>query len=218
MQLVSLPAPRIFPDFVACRSARLVEPDHRRHHAAGRECASEAIRLLTGQDPAQPIGRGPAGEPLWPPGLTGSITHTGDFVSTAVARSSTAQGIGLDAEHIATAERAGRIAGMVARPEELSIPHASIPFATWITLLFSIKEATFKCLYPIARTRFYYDALRVTRLDAPGTFEAMLLIALPGFPEGHLLAGRFEIDQDRVHAGLCLPRTEGSYSSEDLNS
>ena len=205
MQLIALPAPRIFPEFVVCRSAQIVEPDHRLHHAAGRACAAEAIRLLTGQGPAQSIGRGPSGEPIWPPGLTGSITHTGDFVSAAVARRAATRGVGLDAEHIASAERAGRIASRVASPEELSLRDESNEFATWITLMFSIKEAAFKCLYPIARTRFYYEALRVTTLDAAGTFEATLLIALPGFAEGYQLAGRFEIGQDRVHTGLCLP-------------
>jgi enterobactin synthetase component D len=205
VQLIDVPAPRIFPEFVMCRSAQLVERDHRLHHAAGRACAAEAIRLLTGQGPAQPIARGVEGEPIWPPGLTGSITHTGDFVSAAVARRAATRGVGLDAEHIASAERAGRIASRVASPKELSLRDESIPFATWITQLFSIKEAAFKCLYPITRTRFYYEALRVTRLDAPGTFEATLQIALPGFPEGYPLAGRFEIGQNRVHSGLCLP-------------
>jgi enterobactin synthetase component D len=213
LQLITVAAPRIFPDFVVCRSARLLERDRRLHHAAGRACAFEAIRLVTGQERTRPIARGPAGEPLWPPGLTGSITHTGDFVSAAVARSTAAWGLGLDAEQVATAERAGRIASMVARPEELAIADESIPFATWITLLFSIKEATFKCLYPIARTRFYYDALSVRRLDsATGTFEAILLITLPEFPEGSELAGRFEVGQNLVHAGLCLQRSSAPSS------
>ena len=142
---------------------------------------------------------------MWPAGLTGSITHTGDFVSAAVARTTAARGLGLDVEQIANAERAGRIASMVARPDEHSITDETIPFATWITLLFSIKEATFKCLYPIAETRFYYQALRVTRIHiSSGEFEATLQVTLPGFPEGHKLGGRFEIDQNRVHAGLCL--------------
>ena len=57
----------------------------RREFAAGRRCARAALLALGGRPAA--IGRGPLGEPLWPDGYAGSITH-GTHFAAAMARSS----------------------------------------------------------------------------------------------------------------------------------
>jgi enterobactin synthetase component D / holo-[acyl-carrier protein] synthase len=45
-----------------------------------------------------PILPGPAGEPGWPPGVTGSITHCPGYRACAVARTEDLAAIGIDAE------------------------------------------------------------------------------------------------------------------------
>ena len=206
MQLIPVASPRVLPDFVACRSARIADADHRLHFDAGRECAASAIRQLTGKPPDHPLPRGPAGEPVWPAGLIGSITHTGDFVSAAAALASAARGIGLDAEQIVSPARAARVAAMVMLPGEASVGGEPLSHPVKVTLLFSIKEAVFKCLYPLVLKRFYYSALLVTDLDfGNGIFGAELAEPLAdGFPAGHRLSGRFQIDGARVYSGICL--------------
>jgi enterobactin synthetase component D len=206
MQLIPLSRPRVLPDFVACYAARIVEGDHRMHFAAGRECAWRAMNQVMGEQSEHLLPRGPAGEPEWPPGLTGSITHTGDFVAAAAALSTTVRGIGLDAEHIASPERAAGVASSVMRPDERSLAETSVSLPVKITLLFSIKEAVFKCLYPLVRKRFYYPAVRVIELNfGTGSFRAELVLPLPGFPAGYPLSGQFQVDETRVHAGIWLP-------------
>jgi enterobactin synthetase component D len=76
-----------------------------------------------------------------------------------------------------------------------------------VTLLFSIKEAAFKCLYPLVLKRFDYSALCVWDLDPQnGCFQAELAESLSGeFRAGYILSGRFQVEADRVYAGICLP-------------
>jgi enterobactin synthetase component D len=206
MQLIPIPTPRVLPDFVACYSARIPGGEGRLHFAAGRECASRAIEQLLGAPSPDALPRGPAGEPVWPAGLTGSITHTGDFVAAAVAPSSMARGLGLDAEQVVSPERAARVASIVTQPGEACLGPQTVSDALRVTLLFSIKEAVFKCLYPLVLTRFYYPALLVTGLDFDqGIFHAELALPLPGgFASGYPLSGRFQIEDSRVYSGVCL--------------
>ena len=76
------------------------------HHAVGRLCAAAALRELTGRSPDVP--RGGLGEPVWPPGIAGSISHDGRFAAAIVVRAdSKLAGIGVDlidgAQAVATA-------------------------------------------------------------------------------------------------------------------
>jgi enterobactin synthetase component D len=207
MELIPVTAPHVLPDFVACYAARLVGGDHREHFAAGRECASRAINQVLGRQPVSALPRGQAGEPVWPAGVTGSITHTGDYVAAAAALASTARGVGLDAEHIVSAERAARIAATVTDDGEAPTGGGTLSPAAKVTLLFSIKESVFKCLYPLVLKRFYYSALRVRELDfGTGRFHAELTVNLSvDFQSGCELSGGFQIDDLRVYAGICLP-------------
>jgi enterobactin synthetase component D len=203
MRLEPLQNPGTLPAFAVCYSARLIGGDYRWHFRAGRECAARALAQLG--VPATEVGRGPAGEPLWPEGITGSITHKGEFVSAAVARASDALGIGIDAEEIVDSTRAARIAPMIVMPREVSIGGDSVSPGLRVSLLFSIKEAVFKCLYPLVGKRFYYDALTVLVVDLDaGSFEAELAIPLSAqLPAGHLLAGRVAQSHGLVHSGVC---------------
>ena len=117
--------------------------------AAGRACARRALECLGVKQ--FPLRVGPDREPLWPPGITGSITHTRGFCAAAIARSELAGSLGIDAElrdavhrrlwrSIATEEECARLAAL---PEREAGEAAS--------LLFSAKESFFKCQYPITR-------------------------------------------------------------------
>ena len=174
--------------------------------AAGRECAARAAAQLGAQPPID-VPRGAAGEPVWPDGLTGSITHKDWFFSAAVARQSEALAIGIDAERIIDADRAAVIARRVALPQEGFVGGQTLAPGLRVSLLFSIKEAVFKCLYPLVLRRFYYDALSVTAIDlAAGTFDSELTARLSDqFPAGKLLSGRLAVAEARVHTGIWLP-------------
>jgi 4'-phosphopantetheinyl transferase EntD len=71
-------------------------PRRRAEFAAGRLCARAALARLG--VPAAPILPGPAGQPRWPAGVTGSITHCAGYRACAVARTMDVAAIGIDAE------------------------------------------------------------------------------------------------------------------------
>jgi enterobactin synthetase component D len=206
MQCFPVNSPPILPSFVACCAARLPAIDHRLYFAAGRRCAAEAIVQLDGHAAITDVPKGKSGAPVWPEGLVGSITHSGDFVAAAVARRSEAQSLGLDVEHLISADRAAAISRHVLLPRELDVGGDTLSPARRVILFFSIKETVFKCLFPLVLTRFYYDALAVTAVDfRAGTFHAELVTNLSDqFPLGRTLSGRFAVDDRRVYSAMWL--------------
>jgi enterobactin synthetase component D len=202
---MEVPAPIVLPPFVVSHAATLMEGTHRDYRPAGRSCASEAIRRLTGLAGAT-IGTGDGGEPLWPEGTTGSITHKNGFVWAAVARLQNAAGLGIDVEQIVEPARAERMSRLVLLPEERNVGTDTLDPALRFTLIFSIKEAIFKCLYPIVRKRFYYEAFVVTAIDRKtGCFTGRLTMDLgERLPCGWTTSGRFAVDRQSVFTAVLL--------------
>lgn len=186
-------------------------PSRQREFTAGRYCAARAISRFQPSDEPRAIGRGPAGEPLWPDGLTGSITHTQALASAAVARLADARSLGIDTETIIPPARAHAVASVVMRPAEAALGGDALGEATRLTLVFSAKEAIFKCLYPVIRRPFYYADVEIRSADlTDGTFAAEIMTTLSaGFERGMVLRGRFQVDDRWVHTGVWLPPDDG---------
>ena len=68
----------------------------RREVTNARTCARRALAGLGIAETAIP--RGPKGQPIWPTGVVGSITHTTGYVAAAVAHAAKVRSIGVDAE------------------------------------------------------------------------------------------------------------------------
>jgi enterobactin synthetase component D len=186
-------------------------PKRKRQFMAGRYCAVQAAERLNQTGSPPDIGRGTAGEPLWPRGLTGSITHTDELASAAVARLCDARSLGIDSETIAGRPRMDAIRSIVMLPGERALGGSAFDDATRLTLVFSAKEAIFKCLYPVIRRRFYYADVAIRAMDPSGMFAAEIVTRLaPGFERGMILHGRFEIDERRVHTGTWLEPHPGA--------
>jgi enterobactin synthetase component D len=173
---------------------------------AGRYCAAQAITRLCGGDASVTVGRGANGAPVWPDGLTGSITHTADFASAAVASRTNVRSLGIDTELIMATERARRIASAVLVASESPAANRAIDEAVWITLVFSAKESLFKCLYPIVGRHFDYSTVAVTSIDTKtGGFVAELQQTLTAeLQAGTSIEGRFDISERYVHTGILL--------------
>ena len=139
-------APGLFPAEEA--ALRTAGPRRRAEFAAGRSCARAALARLG--VPAGPILPGPAGQPQWPPGVTGSITHCAGYQACAVARTADVTAIGIDAEPDAGLP-AGLIDKVATGPERAWIARqaATRPTVSWDRLLFSAKEAACKLWYPL---------------------------------------------------------------------
>jgi 4'-phosphopantetheinyl transferase EntD len=139
--------------------------------ALGRAAARDALAEL-GLAPLG-IGRGAGGEPLWPDGMVGAITHTGDLAIAVVGRQTDYAGIGIDVEQQSPGLSA-RAARLVCTPTEFAWVDEA-PSSQRGTMLFSAKEAVFKALFPIERIWLGFGDAELTWHAERCAFEARLL-------------------------------------------
>ncbi|WP_313056362.1 4'-phosphopantetheinyl transferase family protein [Pseudomonas lopnurensis] len=145
---------------------------------AGRLCAREALRQLTGLPGIPAVGEDRS--PQWPAGIVGSITHGAGWAGVIAARSQHWRGLGLDVERILRDDRADRLAGEILTPSELD-GYASLPDserARLVTRTFSLKESLFKALYPLVKQRFYFQDAELLETTPEGDARMRLLIDL----------------------------------------
>ncbi|MEJ2410183.1 MAG: 4'-phosphopantetheinyl transferase superfamily protein [Novosphingobium sp.] len=176
-------------------------------YLAGRWCAREAMRRLG--HPPTPIARDHQGRPCWPNGVTGSITHSDTLAAAAVARTRDMEALGIDCEALLDTAVAREIAGLVAAPDEITRATAIGPDnAAGISLIFSAKEALYKCLNPIVRRFFDHREAELVEVDAAvGRFLIRLLVDLDTrFRAGRVFEGSFGIGDGHVHTTIALPR------------
>ena len=149
---------------------RTAEPGRRAEFTAGRACARVALAALG--LPAVPVLTGPAGEPRWPAGVTGSITHCAGYRACAVARIADVAAIGIDAEPDAglPARLIESVAGHAERAW-IARQAAAGPVVCWDRLLFSAKEAVGKLWYPLTGEWPGFGQVAVFP-DPAGTFDA----------------------------------------------
>ncbi|MCU6359842.1 enterobactin synthase subunit EntD [Enterobacter quasiroggenkampii] len=127
-------------------------------HLAGRIAAAHAL-----PDHTVP-GIGPSGEPLWPEGVSGSITHSGTQAMAVAVRHPDAL-VGIDCEAILPDREAREIQdGIIDAQEAMSLTRSGYPFALALTLAFSAKESLFKALYPRVKIYMGFDCARVTEV------------------------------------------------------
>lgn len=117
----------------------------RRQHefATGRVLARHCMAEL-GLTPG-PVFRGAKREPIWPAGMTGSITHSANHAVAAIARLETARSLGIDLEDVARV--GGRMHDKLFRPAEQKLIEGGDPRLPGI--LFSAKEAGYKATFPL---------------------------------------------------------------------
>lgn len=171
----------------------------RREFTTGRACAREALGAL-GRPPVS-IPKGPRGEPRWPPGVVGSITHCAGYRACAAAESSAMVTIGIDAEpHQRLPDG---ILAAIAQADELAMVQRlarDAPGVHWDRLLFSAKEAVFKAWFPLTQRWLGFEDAALTLDPDGGSFTARLLVPGPLVGGAQITAffGRW-----RVHDGLA---------------
>ena len=113
-------------------------PKRQREYLAGRLCAAVALQKIGGPSHVGMEGR----IPVWPPGFTGSISHS-ERKAVAVARRG-GGGIGIDCEDWVSSLTAEELAASIFTEREASLKPAGMTSAEFFTLLFSAKEAFYK--------------------------------------------------------------------------
>ena len=174
----------------------------RRDFTTGRACARAALATLGIH--GVPIQRGADRQPLWPPGICGSITHCEGCWAAAAARRADAWSLGLDAERRQVISEG--VLRRVALPSERDILSAAPGDIPWDVLLFSAKESVFKAWFPIARTWLGFEDVRVEFNYERQTFHAVVItLNCPGQWVPSVLRGRYLIEAGFVVTGVVVP-------------
>jgi len=181
---------RILPATVVCVE-RLGKPKNT-DFETGRECALEALRKLGYANATVP--RGGSGEPLWPEGVVGSITHTYEYCAAAVAAADEVRKLGIDAE--LHRELKEGVLEIIANADEMQMIRQLPEGIHWDVVLFSAKESIYKAWFPLSGPLGWEDVSVVFHPES-GTFSAS---------EPVRLNGRFLITGNFVLTAVTLTR------------
>ena len=142
--------------------SQLSSVSRKEHYRSGRICAGEVLSKLGAR--GQPVLRDPqTREPLWPEGISGAITHSGNWAAAAAGKTSDVLGIGIDLEDL---ERQvdSRISRHVCTPEEqkwLQECGEEDFLEQNLKIIFSAKESIFKAFFPYTRTYLHFHDARI---------------------------------------------------------
>jgi 4'-phosphopantetheinyl transferase EntD len=173
-----------------------------------RYCARIALGEL-GLPPV-PILKGDKGEPCWPDGVVGSLTHCTGYRGAVVGRSAAVRSVGIDAEPHDTLPHG--VLDAISLPEERSeIPQAISADLHWDRILFCAKEATYKAWFPLTKRWLGFEDAHISfEADSPGSetggFVSRILIdgeALSG-PPLTALRGRWAVERGLVLTAILL--------------
>lgn len=175
----------------------------RREFMAGRAAAHRAMALMG--RPPEPLPAGEDRAPVWPAGVTGSISHSDWACVAVVAASQGVPALGLDIEESAPLDMAlvpdictlTERAWLSTRPEGARGRLAK--------LLFSAKECAFKCQFMLSREMLDFTDLDITVDLQTGQFEATFQRTVPGFARGTWLSGRHAVCEGHVITAMAAP-------------
>ena len=141
--------------------SQLSSVSRKEHYRSGRICAGEVLSKLGTL--RQPVLHDPqTREPLWPEGISGAITHSGNWAAAAAGKTSDVLGIGIDLEDL---ERQvdSRISRHVCIPEEQKwLQECGEDFLEKnLKIIFSAKESIFKAFFPYTRTYLHFHDARI---------------------------------------------------------
>lgn len=142
---------------------------------AGRYCAARALQQL-GQPELDMIGRQPNGQPAWPAGYSGSITHHRGRAVAWVAASTHYRELGLDLEGVVSLKRAQQLQPRVLNPTEIQLgERLGYPPALWFSLIFSCKETVYKLLSNAAGRYMPFLSVEIIALEQETTASTLQL-------------------------------------------
>jgi len=171
-----------------------------------RYCARQALGDL-GLPPV-PILKGDKGEPCWPEGVVGSLTHCEGFRGAVVGRVADVRSVGIDAEPHAVLPKG--VLDAISLPAERAELGALPGAAHWDRILFCAKEATYKAWFPLTHRWLGFEDAHITfTVDGSGSaggFESRILVdpQAESGPPLTSLSGRWSVDDGLVLTAIVL--------------
>lgn len=183
--------PPLFPEEAEAVSGAV--PSRIAEFVAGRQAARRAMAAL-GYASA-PISAGRDRAPVWPEGLSGSISHA-EGIAAAAVRAGAPLGLDLEAD----AELEVDLWPLICNPAELeALPIAYRGLA--VRQAFAAKEAVYKAQYPLTGQLIGFDAVSITFRGAD--FIAGFLQDVGPLPRGHEMHGRMTRTGGLILAGVA---------------
>lgn len=237
VRLAEMPPAEADPVHLLPEEARSVEravDKRRREFAAGRMLARELFAQMNANDSARavPLLNDANRVPVWPAGIVGSITHCHSLCAVATTHAAHSAGIGLDVEPAVPMKQ--ELESQVMREAEHARLDAMPSDVRMLggLLVFSIKEAVYKAIYPIRRRFLDFQEVEIVSLGIAaepyddrfassgaalartfcGDFEARVLVADAAIPGLALIAGRYRIADGHIATAVVLPPANPEYS------
>lgn len=183
-------------------SVALAAQKRQRDFAAGRICSRLGLTAL-GFDNT-PLLVGEDRVPSWPSEVVGSISHTDGYCVSVVALKRDFAAIGVDAERIGRLEPSLWVTVMGEDELDWVNSIAEHERSKMATLIFSAKEAFYKCQYTMTKTWLDFADLIV---EVSGmTIHVSVREGSSAQRQGELTCrGRFLFDRGVVVCGISLP-------------
>ncbi|MCK6371914.1 MAG: 4'-phosphopantetheinyl transferase superfamily protein [Gammaproteobacteria bacterium] len=193
--VVTAPAPEELAFTKGFQGKRLAE------FGLGRASARCALQRLGQPAVGIPVGRNR--EPLWPPGIVGSITHADNCAAAVVGLKPTFTALGLDLEPAEPLEAS--LWERISRPAELQrLGGALVTPGLGVRLIFSAKESVYKALWPLTKQFLDFHDLQ-TWFDAEsGCFSVTFSGKTGDADEFTGLEGRFLLADGLIATGVSL--------------
>ena len=209
----------LFPCEAAAVAAAVEK--RRREFRSGRASARAALAALGLPRQAIPVGL--AGEPAWPAGIVGSISHCDDEAVAAVGRVAEIRAIGIDVE--TTAPLCQISCDRICNDADRALRDARAPSlpVCWSSLVFSAKEALFKACFSLCRQSLDIDGVAVRvdggeRHSAEGTFRAVPLTGDPiDLAFCDLAEGRWAVRDNHIYCAAICGRSPFSQVGNEAN-
>jgi acyl transferase domain-containing protein/thioesterase domain-containing protein/4'-phosphopantetheinyl transferase EntD len=179
----------------------------RREFRAGRVAARQLLAQL-GKD-AGPLLSDRDRVPTWPGDVVGSITHSRQLCVVAVAPASELRVLGIDTEPWEPLDTSLWPSILTPQETDWLCMYPEAERGQWARILFTVKEAVYKGLFPLTRVAFGFHDVQVTLRSVAGTlhggdYEARVTHARLPWLEDHPLAGRWRVREGNIVAALAL--------------
>lgn len=174
----------------------------RQDFATGRWCARQALKKIG--IPPTSISVGVHREPIWPKGITGSISHTEGYYCAAVSPVKSA--LGVDAEELKNSFTFNNVKTICTSHEYKRITSTQKKFINFTChIVFSAKEAFYKSVHPITRKTIGFKDVEVEINWTNSSYEILLLKGLSGdLTSGRRFRGDYWMNQNVVITLIAL--------------
>lgn len=142
------------------------------------------------------LSKFPDGHINWPTDIVGSLSHKAGHVALALSQNSNFHSIGIDCESVSKINL-GIKSKVITPEEEKHFGHLNFSDNQVLAIIFSLKEALFKCHYPLGQKMFYFEDAYLDTISGTGSITATVKVdTSPMTPAGYSTRGCFHFFEE----------------------